>query len=96
LVAAADTSSTRVVDTTLEAVMNTRLSTVCTNAKNAGITIYTIGVDVADTSNPTNNTALLTGCASQSSNAFFPNTATDLQAAFVSIANQLAALRIAD
>ena len=83
-------------DTTLEAVMNSRLTTVCTNAKNAGITIYTIGVDTADTSNPSATVSLLTGCASDSSKAYFPNTATDLQSAFVSIANQLAALRLSE
>jgi Flp pilus assembly protein TadG len=70
-------------DTVLEAVMNTRLSTTCANAKALGITIYTIGVDVADTSNPTNNKSLLTKCASQTGFAYFPNTAADLQAAFV-------------
>jgi Flp pilus assembly protein TadG len=82
-------------DTTLEAVMNTRLTTVCTNAKAAGITVYTIGVDTADTTSPSATTTLLTNCATNSTDAFFPNTATDLQAAFVSIANQLAALRLA-
>ena len=71
------------------------VSNVCSNAKAAGITIYTIGVDVADTSDPTGNTTLLTKCASQSSYAYFPNTAADLQSTFVSIANQLAALRLA-
>ena len=81
-------------DTTLEAVMNSRLTTVCTNAKNAGITVYSIGVDTADTTSPSATVSLLTGCASSSSNAYFPNTAADLQAAFVSIANQLAALRL--
>jgi Flp pilus assembly protein TadG len=80
---------------TLEAQMNSRLSSVCTNAKNAGITVYTIGVDVADTSDPTGNRTLLTNCASTASNAYFPNTAADLQSAFVSIATQLAALRLA-
>jgi len=80
--------------TTLETVMNTRLSTVCTNAKTAGVTIYTIGVDVADTSNPTNNTTLLTNCATKASYAYFPNTASDLQATFVAIASQLSALRL--
>ena len=82
-------------DTTLEAVMNTRLTTVCTNAKAAGISIYTIGVDTADTSNPSATVTLLTNCATNSTQAYFPNTAADLQAAFVAIANQLAALRLA-
>ena len=74
--------------------MNSRLTTVCTNAKNAGITIYTIGVDTADTTSPSATVSLLTGCASSSSNAYFPNTASDLTSAFQSIANQLAALRL--
>ena len=81
-------------NTQLQNEMNARLTTVCNNAKNLGIVIYTIGVDTVNTSNPSANTALLTGCASDSSKAFFPATASDLQAAFVSIANQLAALRI--
>ena len=81
-------------DTTLEAVMNSRLSTVCTNAKAAGISVYTIGVDTADTSNPSATTTLLTNCATNSTQAYFPNTAADLQAAFVAIASQLAALRL--
>jgi Flp pilus assembly protein TadG len=82
-------------DTTLEGVMNTRLSTVCTNAKASGISIYTIGVDTADTTNPSATTTLLTNCATNSTQAYFPNTSADLQAAFVAIANQLAALRLA-
>jgi Flp pilus assembly protein TadG len=79
---------------TLAAEMNTRLSTVCTNAKAAGITVYTIGVATSSTSDPTGNTALLTNCASSTSDAYFPTTAADLEAAFVSIANQLSALRL--
>jgi Flp pilus assembly protein TadG len=79
----------------LEGRVNTRLATTCTNAKAAGITIYTIGVGAGYTSDPTGNEALLTKCASQTGFAYFPNTAADLQAAFVSIATQLAALRLA-
>jgi len=80
---------------TLAGVMNTRLSTVCSNAKAMGITIYTIGVDTADTTSPAATQTLLTNCASQSSYAYFPNTAADLTSAFEDIANQLAALRLA-
>jgi hypothetical protein len=87
---------------TLEAVMNQRLqnkdgiSNVCTNAKAAGVTVYTIGVDVADTSDPTGNTTLLTDCATEAGDAYFPNSVDDLKQAFVNIATQLAALRIAE
>lgn len=90
---------------TLEAVMNQRLqnsdgiSNVCSNAKAAGITVYTIGVDVDDSDNDPDvaaaNKQLLTDCATQSSYAYFPNSVDDLENAFVNIAQQLAALRIA-
>jgi Flp pilus assembly protein TadG len=92
----------------LEGTMNTRLLTICTNAKTAGITIYTIGVDTANsmtagtdgvttaqaTALSAANKTLLTSCASSPDNAYFPLTAADLQTAFVNIANQLAALRL--
>jgi Flp pilus assembly protein TadG len=79
---------------TLEGYMNTRLSTTCANAKSAGITVYTIGLAVDETSNPSANRTLLTDCASAPANAYFPASAADLQDAFVSIAQQLAALRL--
>jgi Flp pilus assembly protein TadG len=81
--------------TTLAGVMNTRLSAVCNNAKALGITIYTIGVDTADTTSPAATQTLLTNCATQPSYAYFPNTTTDLSNAFEAIAKQLAALRLA-
>ena len=81
-------------DGDFETEINSRLSTTCTNAKNAGITIYTIGLATNATSNPSGNKALLTNCASEASDAYFPTSATDLQAAFVAIANQLSALRL--
>ena len=62
----------------------------CSSALHHGVWL-----DVADTSDPTGNRTLLTNCASTASNAYFPNTAADLQSAFVSIATQLAALRLA-
>lgn len=85
-------------DSQFEAQINSRLSTTCTNAKAAGVTVYTIGLATSATSDPTGNTTLLTNCASPTINgqahAFFPTTATDLQQAFVDIANQLADLRL--
>ena len=81
-------------DAQFETSINGRLSTTCTNAKNAGITIYTIGLDTKDTSDPTGNTTLLTNCATLPAYAYFPNSASDLTNAFVSIAKQLAALRL--
>jgi hypothetical protein len=75
--------------------INSRLTTTCANAKAAGITIYTIGLATDNTSNPTANKALLTACATLPAYAYFPNTADDLTNAFSNIANQLAALRLA-
>lgn len=86
--------STSWSDSQFETEINSRLSTTCTNAKNAGITVYTIGLATNQTSDPTGNKTLLTNCASSASNAYFPTTATDLQAAFVAIANELSALRL--
>ena len=65
-------------------------STLCTNAKAAGITVYTVGFKVqAQTSKD-----LLVQCASSPALAFDAADDTALQASFDTIANQLAALRI--
>jgi len=87
-------------DGQFETAINTRLSTTCSNAKAAGITVYTIGLQTDKTSDPTGNTTLLTNCASPTGSDgivhyFFPLNAADLQAAFVKIASQLSDLRIA-
>jgi Flp pilus assembly protein TadG len=74
----------------LAALINDRMGRTCSNAKADGIIIYTIGIDPSAA-----NRKLLTSCASQTGYAYFPHTAADLQAAFVSIATQLGALRLA-
>jgi Flp pilus assembly protein TadG len=74
--------------------MNTRLAAVCANAKNAGITVYTVGVDTVDTSNPTYIHNLLANCASSAGDAFFPSNGQALVGDFQNIASQLAALRL--
>ena len=75
----------------LKAEMNTRTLTTCTNAKAAGIVIYTIGL-----SSPNSTTTnMLTSCASDSSKAYFPTAASELDAVFEDIANQLSNLRLA-
>lgn len=81
-------------DAELEGGMNDRLATVCSNAKAAGVTIYTIGIATDQTSNPSANEALLTGCATDPRKAYFPTSASALQGAFVAIANELSALRL--
>jgi Flp pilus assembly protein TadG len=74
--------------------MNARTVATCNNAKAAGIKVYTIGLAVSATSNPTANTQMLTNCASDSGKAFFPTSTAQLEAAFTSIAKELAQLRL--
>jgi hypothetical protein len=62
----------------------------CTNAKDAGITIYTIGLGTTNT----DTKAMLTFCASSSSKAYFPTYPSELNTVFSSIAEQLSQLRI--
>ncbi|MHB1103999.1 MAG: pilus assembly protein TadG-related protein [Devosia sp.] len=80
-------SSTRA----LQAEMNKRTLTTCTNAKAAGITIYTIGLNSPNMT----TTTMLTNCASDSSKAYFPTVASQLDDVFKDIANQLSNLRLA-
>jgi hypothetical protein len=62
----------------------------CLNAKEAGITIYTVGL-----SSPNNTTRnMLINCASSSDMAYFPNDPSELNTVFATIAGQLAQLRI--
>jgi hypothetical protein len=72
--------------------MNARTLATCTNAKAAGITIYTIGLS------STNQTSIgmLRSCASDSSKAYFPAQSSDLDGVFDEIANQLSVLRLSE
>ncbi|MCS6761880.1 MAG: hypothetical protein MO846_07830 [Candidatus Devosia symbiotica] len=73
--------------------INTRISQTC---KNAGITIYTIGLatDQAQQSTQAMVEKVLTECASTKTNAYFPKTPGELRAVFANIANELSALRL--
>ncbi|WP_155889382.1 TadE/TadG family type IV pilus assembly protein [Cucumibacter marinus] len=75
----------------LETEMNNRTVTTCNNAKNAGIEIYTIGLQ------PPNNTTknMLTACATDASHAYFPNSPSELTSVFQDIADRLTDLRLA-
>jgi Putative Flp pilus-assembly TadE/G-like len=75
----------------MQTVMNARTLDVCTNAKAAGITIYTIGL-----STPAGSAAetMLKACASTTSKAYFPQQSSDLNTVFMQIANELMVLRI--
>lgn len=77
--------------------MNERTSQTCTNAKEAGITIYTIGLatDKVSQSTPEVVRAMLAGCASTPERARLPAQSSELKAVFESIANELSALRLA-
>ncbi len=71
--------------------MDNRTKTTCTNAKAAGIEIYTVGL-----SPPNQSTRdMLTACATASNMAFFPTTSADLVDVFKTIASTLADLRLA-
>ncbi len=70
--------------------MDARTLEACTNAKAAGITIYTIGLNA-----PNQKTIdLLTDCASGDDLAYFPTASSELTDVFEEIANQLANLRL--
>lgn len=80
-------SSTR--DLTRE--MNERTLASCANAKDAGITIFTIGLSApnADT------ISMLEDCASTPDQAHFPTDPSELKTVFAEIADQLSNLRLA-
>lgn len=76
-----------------------RTAAICTAIKNAGITIYVVGFEIASNAHRT----MLQACASQPPAGVSPNpyfiearSAGDLANAFQTIANQLASLRLVD
>jgi hypothetical protein len=69
--------------------LNSRLALLCTNAKNAGIVVYTIRIEVAGSN------SLLETCASSPDKAFDVTQASQLDGAFRSIARSIQKLRIA-
>ena len=71
--------------------MNRRTEWSCENARDAGITIYTIGLSVSRTST---NGRMLENCASTAGHAFYPANTSELQDTFEDIADQLSDLRL--
>ncbi len=67
-----------------------RMVAACQNAKNAGLTIYTVAFGIVD--QPT--LAKLEACASKPPYAYAPGTATELVEAFGSIGASLTELRL--
>jgi hypothetical protein len=76
-------------DATRSAAMDSRLSQLCTNIKARNIQIYTIRVEVTSGSS-----ALLQGCASHPEDFYDVTNVANLGAAFDSIANSIANLRL--
>ena len=66
--------------------------TLCTNAKGAGVTVYTIGFGL--TTGPSSARTLLTNCATDVSHAFLASTGDELRQAFHEIATRIANLRL--
>lgn len=71
--------------------MNARTLETCANAKTAGITIYTIGLNAPNTTTED----MLRGCATSPGHAYFPTQSSELITVFSQIASQLSNLRLA-
>jgi Flp pilus assembly protein TadG len=68
-----------------------RMAAICTNAKAAGVTIYTVFVDL---NNTTGNSAPLQSCATDSSKYFHLTTANQIITTFNVIGHQITQLRV--
>jgi Flp pilus assembly protein TadG len=64
----------------------------CTNAKSAGVIVYTIGFGLP--TGPSSARTLLTNCATDDSHAFLASTGDELRQAFREIATRIANLRL--
>jgi len=74
---------------TRTAAIDSRLSTLCTNMKAAGIVLYTVRVEVT-----TGSSSLLQGCATTPDKFYDVQSASDLTAVFSAIAGSIQNLRI--
>ena len=79
----ANTTATRT------AAMNARLSTLCTNIKNAGITIFTVRVEVTEGASD-----ILRNCASGTDKFYDVQNSATLTDAFRAIGSQMSEMRI--
>ncbi|UJQ95892.1 TadE/TadG family type IV pilus assembly protein [Mariluticola halotolerans] len=77
-------------DGEMEDLVDARLLKTCENMKAAGIDIFTIGLKP-----PESVKSMLTSCAKDATQAFFPTNASELTGVFEEIALQLADLRLA-
>ena len=83
------TGTTSNNETTRTAAIDARLTLLCTNAKAAGIVIYTVRVEVT-----TGTSALLQGCASSPDKFYNVQDSSNLTGVFSSIAGSIQNLRI--
>ena len=72
------------------AAMNDRLGKLCSNMQTAGVTMYTVPLEVTDT----NIKTLLQGCASGNDKYLDVASSSDLAAAFANIAGSISNLRV--
>jgi Flp pilus assembly protein TadG len=75
---------------TLDNLLDDKTTTACTNAKNAGIVIYTIGFG----SGANGSASLLQGCATQKTYYYAPQNSSDLDPVFQQIAQSINNLRL--
>lgn len=80
--------------------MDARLVATCQSAKDAGITVYTIGLATQNTGNPAGSAQakveqMLKDCSSGTGFWYFPSSGDQLTSVFKEIASQLADLRLA-
>lgn len=71
--------------------VDTRMSTLCTNIKNSGVTIYTVQIDT----DGAGQSAVLPACASDSSKFFMLTNSNQIAAAFNQIGTSISKLRVA-
>ena len=83
--------TTSTTTSTLVTEMNARTAAACTNAKAAGIKIYTIAFDVSDSA----TLEMLETCATETTMAFQSTSESELLAAFSAIGDDISLLRIA-
>ena len=82
--------TTSTSNSTVVGKMNDRLALACTNAKAAGIIVYTVAFQVTDS----DTLDLLKNCATQSDMAFQSSSTSALLAAFTAIGDDISSLRV--
>jgi Flp pilus assembly protein TadG len=70
--------------------VDSRMTTLCTNIKNSGITIYTVQIDT----DGAGQSAVLPGCASDSSKFFMLTSSSQIAAAFSQIGTSISKLHV--